>query len=62
MLTIGNARAMLGLGLILALAIAGCATQTPLSADQLTALLSAPDRSSTDKDNDTRRKARDMPG
>jgi predicted methyltransferase len=60
MMTISNARAMLGLSLIVGIAFAGCATQAPLSADQLSAVLSAPDRSSADKDNDTRRKARDM--
>jgi len=48
------------LGLILAFVLAGCATQSPLTPDQITALLSAPDRSEADKANDGRRKARDM--
>ncbi len=41
--------------------MAGCATQTPpLTPDQITAVLSASDRSSADRDNDGRRKAREM--
>jgi predicted methyltransferase len=47
--------------LVLGVVLAGCATQTPpLTQDQITAVLSAPDRSSVDRDNDGRRKAREM--
>ena len=42
------------------LILPGCATQSALTPDQITALLSAPDRSEADKANDARRKARDM--
>lgn len=49
------------LGLFLALVLAGCATQSPpLTPNEITALLSAQDRSKADKANDSRRKARDM--
>lgn len=51
------------LGAILALTalLAGCATQAPsLTADQLNAMLAAPDRSEADKANDPRRKAREL--
>lgn len=49
------------LGLFFALVLAGCATQSPpLTQDQITVLLSAPDRSEADKANDGRRKAREM--
>ncbi len=41
--------------------LAGCATQNPpLTQDQITAVLSAPDRNEADKANDGRRKARDL--
>jgi predicted methyltransferase len=40
--------------------LGGCATQSPLTADQIAAVLSAPDRSEADKANDARRKAREM--
>lgn len=47
--------------LALALAAGGCATQSPpLTTEQLTAILSAPDRSEADKVNDGRRKAREL--
>ncbi len=42
------------------LSTAGCATSPPPTLDQITAALSAPDRSEADKANDARRKARDM--
>ena len=49
------------LGLYLALVLAGCATQSPpLTPDQITAVLSAPDRNEADKANDERRKVREM--
>jgi predicted methyltransferase len=51
-------------GVILALAavavLSGCATQAPLTPDQIAVVLAAPDRSEADKANDPRRKARDM--
>jgi hypothetical protein len=59
MLTISKARVLHGLSLFLALAFTGCTTQPPPGADQINTVLSAPDRSSADKDNDTRRKASD---
>jgi predicted methyltransferase len=40
--------------------LAGCATQSSLTADQISAVLLAPDRSEADKANDSRRKAREM--
>jgi len=47
--------------LMLAFALASCATRsTSLTPDQVAAVLSAPDRSVADKDNDSRRKAREM--
>jgi predicted methyltransferase len=50
-----------GLTVFLLLTLAGCATQSPpLTQDQITAVLAAPDRSEADKDNDGRRKAREM--
>ena len=52
------------LGLILTLlatlVLSGCAAQSPLTPDQITAILSAADRSEADKANDGRRKAREM--
>lgn len=51
----------LGAILVFAALVAGCATQAPpLSADQVSGLLAAPDRSDTDKANDERRKAREL--
>lgn len=51
-------------GLCFALAVllvtSGCMTQPPLTPDQITAVLSAPDRSEADKANDARRKAKDL--
>jgi len=56
-----NARAPCWPVLFLVFALAGCATQSPpLTADQTTSMLSAPDRSEADKANDSRRKVRDM--
>src|SRR5688572_9504074 len=46
--------------LAIVLTLSGCVMQPPLTSDQITAVLSAPDRSDADKDNDVRRKARDM--
>ncbi len=47
--------------LALAAILSGCATQAPpLNADQINAMLAAPDRSEADKTNDTRRKAREL--
>ena len=42
------------------LTLAACATQPPLTADQISTVLAAPDRSEADKANDARRKANDM--
>lgn len=56
-----NASLTCWLSLFLALALTGCATHSPpLGADQLNAVLAAPDRSDADKANDIRRKAREM--
>ena len=56
-----SAGSMGWLGLLFALALAGCATQSPpLTPEQITALLSAPDRSEADKATDGRRKAREI--
>jgi predicted methyltransferase len=47
--------------LLLGALMASCATQAPqLTQDQIAAVLAAPDRSSADRDNDSRRKAREM--
>ena len=47
--------------LLMGVVVAGCATQiAQLTPIQITAMLAAPDRSSADRDNDGRRKARDM--
>jgi len=40
--------------------LAGCAAQSPLTPEQIGAVLSAPDRSEADRTNDARRKAREM--
>jgi predicted methyltransferase len=49
------------LTLLLGVVMAGCASQpAQLTPDQITAVLSASDRSSADRDNDGRRKAREM--
>ncbi len=49
------------LAALLAALLTGCATQAPpLTADQLNAVLAAPDRNEADKANDTRRKAREL--
>jgi predicted methyltransferase len=47
--------------LMLGALLVSCATQAPqLTQDQIATVLSAPDRSSADRDNDSRRKAREM--
>lgn len=57
----GSASSTFWLSLFLALALTGCATHSPpLGADQLNAVLSAPDRSDADKATDIQRKAREM--
>ena len=48
------------LALAAMMVLTGCATQSSLTADQIGAVLSAPDRGEADKANDTRRKAREM--
>ncbi len=46
---------------VMVLALASCATTPPsLTPDQITAVLSAPDRNEADKANDSRRKAREL--
>lgn len=56
-----NASLTRWLSLFVALALAGCATHSPpLNADQLNAVLAAPDRSDADKAIDIQRKAREM--
>ena len=56
-----NCNKSVWLVLVLSALLASCATQAPqLTQDQIAAVLSAPDRSSADRDNDGRRKAREM--
>ncbi len=56
-----NCSKFVWLVLVLGALVASCATQTSqLTHDQITAVLAAPDRSSADRDNDGRRKAREM--
>ena len=52
--------ARLAYSFITLLTLAACATQPPLTADQISTVLAAPDRSEADKANDARRKANDM--
>ena len=48
------------LAMIVVLALTGCATPSSQTTNQINAVLTAPDRAGADKDNDSRRKARDM--